>query len=112
MEIEEIKAYRGLVLWRHEGHADKGVAASEPSNSDIRPAAEAVRRRVLGQFAGQVSKAKLLARLDRSSRLVLLLRLARASGNAGDVLGLRWYLDKDFGLKEVLCDEVTERLLN
>ena len=112
VENEEIKAYRGLVLWRHEGHTDKGIEASAPSNSDIRPAAEAVRRRVLGQFAGQVSKAKLLARLDRSSRLVLLLRLARASGNAGDVLGLRWYLDKDFGLKEVLCDEVTERLLN
>jgi hypothetical protein len=67
---------------------------------------------VLGQFAGQVSKAKLLARLDRSNRLILLLRLARASGNASDELGLRWYLGKDFGLKEVLCDEVTEHLLN
>ena len=83
-----------------------------PSNADIRPAADAVRRRILGQFSGHVSKAKLLARLDRSERLTLLLRLARASGKAGDVLGLRWYLEKDFGLKDVLCDEVSERLLN
>jgi hypothetical protein len=112
LENEEIKAYRGLVLWRHEADADRGVEASMPSNADIRPAADAVRRRILGQFSGHVSKAKLLARLDRSERLTLLLRLARASGKAGDVLGLRWYLEKDFGLKDVLCDEVSERLLN
>ena len=108
----ELSAYRGLVLWLHDAVAEKGIEGSAPSKDDIRPAAEAVRRRVLGQFAGHISKAKLLAKLGRQDRLALLLRLARASGNTEDILSLRWYLGRDFEFKEVLCDEVSGRLLN
>ena len=109
---EKINAYRGIVLWRHEAVSAKGIEASTPSNTDIKQAAEAVRRRVLGQFAGLISRAKLLARLEKADRLALLLRLARSSGNSRDELNLRWYLEKEFGFKEVLCDEVSRRLLN
>ena len=108
----ELSAYRGLVLWLHDAVAEKGIEGSALSKDDIRPAAEAVRRRVLGQFAGHISKAKLLAKLGRQDRLALLLRLARASGNTEDILSLRWYLGRDFEFKEVLCDEVSGRLLN
>ena len=109
---EKISAYRGIVLWRHDAIAGKGVEASTPSSADIKQAAEAVRRRVLGQFAGLISRAKLLARLEKSDRLALLVRLARSSGNNRDGLTLRWYLEKEFGFKEVLCDEVSRHLLS
>ncbi len=109
---EKISAYRGIVLWRHEAVFGKGIEASTPSSADIKQAAEAVRRRVLGQFAGLISRAKLLAGLEKSDRLALLLRLARSSGNSRDELTLRWYLEKEFGFKEVLCDEVSSRLLS
>ena len=109
---EKINAYRGIVLWRHEAVPGKGVEASTPSNTDIKQAAEAVRRRVLGQFAGVISRAKLLAKLEKIDRVALLLRLARSSGNSRDELTLRWYLEKEFGFKEVLCDEVSRRLLS
>ena len=109
---EKINAYRGIVLWRHEAVPGKGVEASTPSNTDIKQAAEAVRRRVLGQFAGVISRAKLLAKLEKIDRVALLLRLARSSGNSRDELTLRLYLEKEFGFKEVLCDEVSRRLLS
>jgi len=109
---EKINAYRGIVLWRHEAVPGKGIEASTPSNTDIKQAAEAVRRRVLGQFAGVISRAKLLVKLEKADRLALLLRLARSSGNSRDELTLRWYLEKEFGFKEVLCDEVSRRLLS
>ena len=59
-----------------------------------------------------ISRAKLLARLEKSDRLALLVRLARSSGNSRDELTLRWYLEKEFGFKEVLCDEVSRHLLS
>ena len=70
---EKINAYRGIVLWRHEAVSAKGIEASTPSNTDIKQAAEAVRRRVLGQFTGVISRAKLLARLEKADRLACLL---------------------------------------
>lgn len=112
VENEKIGAYRGIVLWRHDAVAGKGIEASTPSNTDIKQAAEAVRRRALGQFAGLISRAKLLAKLEKADRLSLLLRLARSSGNSKDELTLRWYLEQQFGFKEVLCDEVSRRLLH
>lgn len=112
LENEKIGAYRGIVFWRHDAVEEKGIEASTPSNSEFQQAVEAVRRRVLSQFAGLISRAKLLAKLERADRLSLLLRLARASGNIKDVLTLNWYLGQEFGFKEVLCDEVSRRLLN
>ncbi|MCH2368307.1 MAG: hypothetical protein MK554_13985, partial [Planctomycetes bacterium] len=105
----ELSAYRGLVLWLHDAVAEKGIEGSSLSKDDLRPAAEAVRRRVLGQFAGHISKAKMQAKMGRTDRLAQLLRLARASGNTEDILSLRWYLGRDFDFTEVRCDEVSGR---